>query len=83
MKDISLQDLLEAGCHFGHQVRRRHPKMAPYIYSAQDGVHIIDLVATKTGLDEALKFFQDRTSRRFQGLALLIQESYLSQYSGI
>lgn len=59
MKDISLQDLLEAGCHFGHQVRRRHPKMAKYIYSAQDGVHIIDLVQTKAGLDEALKFLKE------------------------
>ncbi len=59
MTDITLQQLLEAGCHFGHQVRRRHPKMAPYIYSAQDGVHIIDLVQTKTGLDEALKFLRD------------------------
>ena len=54
MKNITLEQLLEAGCHFGHQVRRRHPKMAPYIYSQQDGVHIIDLVKTKEGLDEAL-----------------------------
>ena len=59
MTDISLQQLLEAGCHFGHQVRRRHPKMAKYIYSAQDEVHIIDLVQTKTGLDEALKFLKE------------------------
>lgn len=54
MIDITLQQLLEAGCHFGHQVRRRNPRMAPYIYSHQDGVHIIDLVKTKAGLDEAL-----------------------------
>lgn len=59
MTDISLQQLLEAGCHFGHQVRRRDPRMGPYIYSQQDGVHIIDLVETKKGLDEALKFLHD------------------------
>ena len=59
MIDISLQQLLEAGCHFGHQVRRRNPKMANYIYSHQDGVHIIDLVKTKTGLDDSLKFLSE------------------------
>ena len=59
MIDISLQQLLEAGCHFGHQVRRRNPKMASYIYSHQDGVHIIDLVKTKEGLDDALKFLSE------------------------
>lgn len=48
--DITLEELLEAGCHFGHQVRRWNPKMAPYIYGTRDRVHIFDLAKTKEGL---------------------------------
>lgn len=51
--NISLEQLLEAGSHFGHQVRRWNPKMAPYIYAQHDGVHVFDLTKTKTGLEEA------------------------------
>lgn len=50
MRDITLRDLLEAGCHFGHQTNRWHPKAAGYIYGSRDGVHIIDLVKTRAGL---------------------------------
>ncbi len=53
MQEITLKDLLEAGCHFGHQSRRWNPKMAPYIYGEKDKVHIFDLAKTKAGLDEA------------------------------
>ena len=48
----TLQELLEAGVHFGHQVRRGHPRMKPYIYGAKDGVHIIDLTKTEKLLKE-------------------------------
>ncbi|MEN8253796.1 MAG: 30S ribosomal protein S2 [Patescibacteria group bacterium] len=44
--EYDLEALLEAGCHFGHQVKRWHPKMAPYIYTAKNGVHIFDLAKT-------------------------------------
>ena len=54
MKDISLKDLLEAGCHFGHQTVRWNPKMRPYIFEAREGVHIFDLVKTKEGLEAAI-----------------------------
>lgn len=50
---VSLKDLLEAGCHFGHQSRRWHPKMAPFIWQARGGVHIFDLVKTKEQLEKA------------------------------
>ncbi len=50
---VSLKDLLEAGCHFGHQSRRWNPKMSPYIYCARDGVHIFDLAQTSQKLAEA------------------------------
>lgn len=50
---VSLEDLLEAGCHFGHQSRRWHPKMGKYIWGERDGVHIIDLEKTRQGLTGA------------------------------
>ncbi len=56
MKDITLQDLLEAGCHFGHKSERWHPKAQQFIYTEKDGIHIIDLAKTKIGLDAAVAF---------------------------
>src|SRR6185437_9846059 len=56
MRDISLEELLEAGCHFGHQVTRQNPKARDFVFEARDGIHIIDLAKTKEGLDEALAF---------------------------
>ncbi|MBI2587433.1 30S ribosomal protein S2 [Candidatus Amesbacteria bacterium] len=53
MMEVTLKDLLEAGCHFGHQARRWNPKMKKYIYGERGGVHIIDLVQTKKSLDDA------------------------------
>lgn len=50
---IPLKQLLEAGSHFGHQVRRWNPKMTPFIYCARDGVHIFDLAKTANKLAEA------------------------------
>jgi len=46
MTIITLGELLDAGVHFGHQARRWNPKMFPYIYAEQNGVHVIDLVQT-------------------------------------
>lgn len=53
MEDITLQALLEAGCHFGHKSERWHPKAAEFIYTEKDGIHIIDLAKTKAGLEAA------------------------------
>jgi small subunit ribosomal protein S2 len=44
--DVSMQQLLEAGAHFGHQTHRWNPKMKPYIFGERNGVHIIDLSQT-------------------------------------
>lgn len=55
----SMQELLEAGVHFGHQVRRWNPKMNPYIYAARSGIHVIDLAQTYTKLGEACDFVRD------------------------
>lgn len=59
MRNISLEELLEAGCHFGHQVTRQNPKARDYIFEARDNIHIIDLEKTKEGLDTALQFVYD------------------------
>lgn len=53
MRNISLEELLEAGCHFGHQVTRQNPKARDYVFEARDNIHIIDLEKTKEGLEEA------------------------------
>lgn len=46
-------ELLAAGCHFGHLTRRWNPKMRPYIFMERNGIHIIDLMKTKSLLDDA------------------------------
>ena len=53
MSVISMKQLLEAGVHFGHQTRRWNPKMAPYIYTERNGIHIIDLQKTVGMIDDA------------------------------
>ena len=55
MSVISMKDLLEAGVHFGHQTRRWNPKMAPYIFTERNGIHIIDLQKTVGMVDDAYK----------------------------
>lgn len=52
--DVSLEELLEAGAHFGHQARRWNPKMSPFLYGVKEGVHVFDLVKTREALVEAL-----------------------------
>jgi len=61
--EIKLKDLLEAGCHFGHRVSRWNPKMKPYIFRAQDNVHIFDLVKTKEGLEGACNFVRQLVAK--------------------
>jgi len=56
MKQITLEELLEAGCHFGHQVTRSNPKARDFVFEARDNIQIIDLVKTKEGLDQAIEF---------------------------
>ncbi|WAL62640.1 30S ribosomal protein S2 [Thermocoleostomius sinensis] len=58
MPVVTLAQLLESGVHFGHQTRRWNPKMAPYIYTARNGVHIIDLVQTAQLMEEAYNYLR-------------------------
>ena len=59
MSVISMKQLLEAGVHFGHQTRRWNPKMAEYIYTERNGIHIIDLQKSVGKVDEAYYAIKD------------------------
>jgi small subunit ribosomal protein S2 len=54
--EITMQELLEAGVHFGHQTRRWNPKMKPYIFGKRNGIYIIDLSKTLKQFREAAEF---------------------------
>ena len=56
---ITLQDLLEAGVHFGHQMRRWNPKSKGFVHSVQSGVSIIDLEQTYDRLEKACAFLEE------------------------
>ena len=53
MARTNFDQLLQAGCHFGHLKRKWNPAMAPYIYTERNGIHIIDLHKTVAKIDEA------------------------------
>ncbi|MCR5544899.1 MAG: 30S ribosomal protein S2 [Lachnospiraceae bacterium] len=63
MSVISMKQLLEAGVHFGHQTRRWNPKMAPYIYTERNGIHIIDLQKSVGMVDDAYNAIFDIVSQ--------------------
>lgn len=56
MADVTMQNLLEAGVHFGHQTNRWHPKMEPYIFGSRNGIHIVDLSQTVRMWEDAKEF---------------------------
>jgi small subunit ribosomal protein S2 len=58
MPATTLRQLLEAGVHFGHQTSRWNPQMRPYIFTARNGIHIIDLQQTQKQLDESSAFLR-------------------------
>lgn len=58
----TIKDLLEAGVHFGHQVKRWHPKMKKFIFGEKNGIYIIDLQKTLKGLEDAYNFVKEVSS---------------------
>ncbi len=60
---VTIRELLEAGAHFGHPTNRWNPKMKQYIFTARNGIHIIDLQKTATGLSRAYQFIAELTAR--------------------
>lgn len=59
MPRTNFQELLDAGVHFGHLARKWNPKMAPYIFSQKNGIHIIDLHKTIVTIDEAAEAMKE------------------------
>jgi small subunit ribosomal protein S2 len=62
MPEAGLQELLEAGVHFGHQTRRWNPNMRRFIFGELDGIHIIDLLQTEALLENARRFAGELSS---------------------
>ncbi len=71
MDKVTIQDLLKAGVHFGHQTKRWNPKMKPFIYGNRHGVTIFDLTVTMRQLASACDFLRET-----------VVMSFLSEQSG-
>ena len=59
---LSLEQLLEAGAHFGHQTQKWNPKMKPYVYGERNGIYIIDLQKTVDQASKAYEFLKKTAS---------------------
>ena len=62
MPQLNMEEMLNAGVHFGHQVHRWNPKMKPYVYALQGGIHIINLEKTMSMAKRALNFVEETTA---------------------
>ena len=60
---ITINSLIEAGCHFGHQTMRWNPKMKDYIFGKRGDIHIIDLKKTLVALDETYTFVRELSAQ--------------------
>ena len=63
MAKLTVNDLLEAGCHFGHQTKRWNPKMKKFVFGARNGISIIDLTKTIRQIADACNFLQNVVSQ--------------------
>ena len=63
MAKITIQTLLDAGCHYGHQTRRWNPKMKSYIFGERNGIYILDLKQTMFGADKAYTFLKETAAK--------------------
>lgn len=79
----TMKELLEAGVHFGHQVKRWNPKMKRYIFGERNGIYIIDLQKTMKGLEEAYNFVRETAANKgsvlFIGTKKQAQDSVLEE----
>ena len=66
--NINLEEMMEAGVHFGHQARKWNPKMASYIFTERKGIHILNLTQTARFLSEACDLVADASSKGKQFL---------------
>ena len=60
---ITIQTLLDAGCHYSHQTRRWNPKMKSYIFGERNGIYILDLKQTMLGADKAYTFLKETAAK--------------------
>ena len=70
MTKVSIQTLLDAGAHFGHQTRRWNPKMKPYIFGSRGDIYILDLKQSLLGMDAAYTFVSELAKK--QGTILFV-----------
>ncbi|MEK9657575.1 MAG: 30S ribosomal protein S2 [bacterium] len=80
---IAMRDLLEAGVHFGHQTRRWNPRMKKYIFTARNGIHVIDLQQTIPLIHEAYAFIKETVKKGgtvlFVGTKKQAQDAVMSE----
>jgi small subunit ribosomal protein S2 len=74
---VTMQDMLKAGVHFGHQTRYWNPKMASYIYGSRNKIHIIDLGKTMPLFNDALNFISSTAANK--GKILFVGTKYAAQ----
>ena len=72
MASVTMKELLEAGVHFGHQVRRWNPKMKEYIFGERNGIYIIDLQKTQKLFRDALNYVQSSMAERPNQMVLFV-----------
>ncbi len=72
MATVTMKELLEAGVHFGHQVRRWNPKMKEYIFGERNGIYIIDLQKTQKLFRDALTYVTEAISERPKSTVLFV-----------
>ena len=72
MASVTMKELLEAGVHFGHQVRRWNPKMKEYIFGERNGIYIIDLQKTQKLFRDALNYVQASMTERPNQMVLFV-----------
>jgi len=70
MVSINMREMLEAGVHFGHQVRRWNPKMKPYIYGKKNGIYIINLQTSIEMFKDALQFVTEIVAQGGQAMVV-------------
>ena len=63
MAVVTMRQLLDAGVHFGHQTRRWNPKMRRYILGERNGIYLIDLKKTLSGIEESYVYVRDLVAR--------------------
>ena len=66
--ELSLEQMLRAGVHFGHKKSRWNPKMQPYIFAVRNNIHIIDLEKSQELLRTALQFIENISEERRQNI---------------